>query len=97
MKTVEQIDNQIAQYEDKIQQLKEERKKVLTIDPERRMAAQMHSMFCTHNHTDGCDWCYGSWERPTHAHGIWLKKAKEAINQGLTLEDVQRVYNIIRG
>lgn len=97
MKTVEQIDNQIAQYEDKIQQLKEERKKVLEFCPERRMAEQMHSMFCTHNHTDACDWHYGSWERPTNAHSIWLKKAKEAINQELTLEEMERIYRLIRG
>ena len=97
MKTVEQIDNQIAQYEDKIQQLKAERQKIIEMDPDRRLAEQMHSMFCTHNHTDGCDWHYGSWEKPTWAHKKWLKKAKEAIAQGITLEQMKQIYELARG
>lgn len=97
MRSVKQVDAEIAKREDEIQALREERKKIIEMDPDRRMAEQMHTMFCTWNHTDGCDWHYGSWDRPTNARNKWLKKAKEAIAQGLTLEEVKRVYDIARG
>lgn len=39
------------------------------------MAEVMHEGLCVWNHTDGCDWAYGSWEKPTFARGQYLKRA----------------------
>ena len=97
MRPIQQVDAEIAKREDEIRELVEERKKILEMDPVRRLAEQMHTMFCPHNHTDGCDWHYGSWERPTWAHKKWHEKAKQATEQGLTLEEIKRVYDLARG
>lgn len=97
MRTIQQVDTEIAKRKEELEDLRKERKAIIEMDPDRRMAEQMHEMFCTWNHTDGCDWHYGSWERPTHAHTKWLKKAKQAIAQGVTLEQMQQIRELTRG
>lgn len=44
------------------------------------LAAKLHELLCRENHTDGCDWYYGSFDDPLWSHKRFLKMAKALVN-----------------
>jgi hypothetical protein len=71
-----------AELQEELQRRKEEAE----LSPEMRLAEKLHSMLCFHNHTDGCDWYYGSWENPSIAKKQYLEKARRALK--IASEDI---------
>ncbi|MCA1800319.1 MAG: hypothetical protein LC687_03435 [Actinobacteria bacterium] len=97
MTTVTDIDKRKQELNAEIEKLEQQREALLALTPDKLMADEMHSLFCTWNHTDGCDWYYGSWGNPTHAHNKWLSKAQEAIAKGYTVEQMSEIRQLVRG
>ena len=74
-------------------------------DPEKQLARELHSQFCTHNHTDGCGWFYevrngiDDWSDSSHAD--WLDRAGKVLAQcqkdNIDPVAAIRVYKLIRG
>jgi len=52
--------------------------------PEQEVATFLHDLFCSYNHTDMCDWEYGSWENPRYAQKRHLKWAHELLDRTMT-------------
>jgi len=65
--------------------LQEERSKC-----SKHLAEALHVLLCRGNHTDGCDWHYGSWTQPSYAHQKYLRKA-EALQEKLRDLDIDPV------
>lgn len=68
-----------------------------SLPPEQRLAEDLHQHLCHANHTDGCSWGY-EFENETHnwladEHGIWLRKALEALD---VLNDPEKIMEIIK-
>lgn len=82
---IKEIDNKIEEHERNINHIHREIEelKIMRASSEttRKLAEVIHDEFCTLNHTDGCDWGYGSWESPRHAQNKWLKKAEDIIEK----------------
>lgn len=85
---VHELDNQIAQQERMLAQLKRDREKAaaaaaaaaiaLAENREiRDLAEKLHAATCRQNHIDMCDWEYGSWEQPGYAQKRYLTRARE--------------------
>ena len=48
--------------------------------PDEKLAAYLHSKFCTWNHADGCSWFYEeTWNE--YAHNSWVIKARALKSQ----------------
>ena len=45
------------------------------LETPQQIADVLHEILCLNNHTDGCDYHFGSWEKSGHARSKWLKKA----------------------
>ena len=90
------IDQKIFEYEQKIEKLKQEKEYLGNLTEEQRMAEEMHELFCTANHADGCGWYYEDWDKPGYAHKHWLEKAQKALNEGITLDEMKKIHDLIR-
>jgi len=55
-------EKEIDELEKRIEKLKEEKKKLIDLSPEKRVAECLHKRLCVHNHTDGCGWFYENWD-----------------------------------
>ncbi|MCA1800771.1 MAG: DUF1192 domain-containing protein [Actinobacteria bacterium] len=97
MNSVKDIDQRKQELTAEIERLEQQREAMLALTPDKQMAEEMHSLFCTWNHTDGCDWYYGGWDKPTHAHNKWLSNARKAIDKGYTVEQMTEIKDITRG
>ena len=56
--TIEEIDRQISKTEQELNRLKNEKRKLLDLPLDKRVAIILHDNLCRHNHTDQCDWYY---------------------------------------
>lgn len=95
MPTQEDIAKKIDSYRKEIEKLEAEQDRLDSLPADKRLAEQLHSAFCTWNHTDGCGWQYESWANPGRARTQWLKRAHAAMEEGITLEDIQKVKKIL--
>lgn len=71
--------DKIRKLEEELKKLKEEQREYENLDPSCKVAEELHSALCHSNHVDQCDWHYGNWKNPTHAHREYLKIAKECL------------------
>lgn len=95
MCTQEDIAKKIKSYQEEIQKLETEQERLQKMPADKRLAEQLHSAFCTWNHIDGCSWDYENWANPGWTRTQWLKRAHAAMEEGLTLEDIQKVKKIL--
>lgn len=79
------IDAEIREAEAKVTDLKLRKTRLMQQSPYERVASKLHSMFCRHDHTEGCGWFYeinkevDDWTRGTHED--YLKKAHRLCSQ----------------
>lgn len=52
------IDDEIAETEEKLKKLYAQRTAHEKLTPTQRLAGRLHSLLCHWNHTDGCSWEY---------------------------------------
>lgn len=99
------VEQQIAEHEKKIQELRAEQQRLRALSPERRLAEALHELQCTWNHTDGCGWFYevsatypgGAWNG--YAHKRYLVKAKKVIEllPNYDVDEIVTVATALRG
>lgn len=53
----------MADLESQKQKLQTKLDELNELTPEEELAERLHDVTCTWNHTDGCDWHYGSWKK----------------------------------
>lgn len=83
MKNINNIDNEILEVENRLNLLKEEKKRIENMDPDKRLAEVMHNKFCHSNHIDGCSWEYfdsskHAWESD-YTRNDYLQKARKLL------------------
>lgn len=61
---------------------------------EQDLAEALHKELCFSNHTDQCDWLYGSWEDPRFSRKQYLKKAN-AILKIIRFTDAKKVIEVL--
>lgn len=44
------------------------------------IAGELHSVLCRQDHSEGCSWHYGSWEKPLDSHKEYEAKARNLIS-----------------
>ena len=71
------IEEQIKETEHDLSLLKKKKEELDNMKPLHSLATALHNQFCHYNHTDSCDWYYGEKNFDSHAHMVYLKKAKE--------------------
>lgn len=77
--SLEAIDKDIKNLEERLEKLKKEREAAVTMPAEKRLATELHTTLCSWNHTDGCSWEYElDWNG--HAHSVYLNKATVLLN-----------------
>lgn len=65
--------------------------------PTRAIAELLHEKLCHANHTDGCGWFYGSWDNQSWAHKRYYEMAERVVAAGITIEDVEKMFDTIYG
>lgn len=81
MATINTIDKEIAELEEKLAKLKLEKKVFEGLSEPEYLAEMLHEKQCRWNHTDGCGWFYESWAQPGHSRNEYLKKAKGMLSE----------------
>jgi len=74
------IDSQISELENKINTLREQKKKIASMSPSQKLATYLHNSFCVScvsSHNDMCGWFYEDDDWTRYAHSTWLKRANE--------------------
>lgn len=68
--------------------------------PVERLAIELHDEFCTHNHSDQCDWYYhtkGQYRVPSwsgYAQGQYLNKAQRVMTRITALNNLTRELEV---
>lgn len=91
--TIESIDKEIQQLEEKKQELLRKKSELNKLTPAQRLANILHSKQCRWNHTDGCGWDYTSWGSPCSTRLEYLKKA-QAILREVDFDTAIKVLNL---
>lgn len=82
MEILESLEKQKKSVEDQLQQInnaiKAEKKRIEDqVSPDIiEIADALHEKMCRSDHTEHCDWYYGSWEKKTSAHMQYIGKAE---------------------
>lgn len=75
------FDKEIANHEQAIADLKQEKAALMEQTPAQQLAVAIHDIDCRWNHTDGCGWLYeihkGVADWTGYAHARYLLKAKK--------------------
>lgn len=58
MTTGKDLEKQIKETQEKLNALRQAKKKLDEMAPEYRLATELHNALCHWNHTDGCSWFY---------------------------------------
>lgn len=95
MRSQEEIAKDLEIRRKEIKRLEAELEEAKKLPEDVVLAEQLHRMFCTSNHTDGCGWTYESWDNPGHARKQWLARAHAAMAEGLTFEHIKKVKRIL--
>jgi len=95
--TLKEIDTKIKACEVSIKALQDIRTVISGLSEAQRLAIFLHKKFCHHNHTDGCDWHYGSWSsaKNNHARKIYLEKAEKLIATGIDIQTITNIAELI--
>lgn len=97
MKTkTEKLDEEIANFEALLKE-KQQEKKILTEDPEKELATNLHDMFCPFNHADQCNWLYdkGNWSMSSRK--AYLTRARQFKRKCDTLQlDTEDTLELIK-
>lgn len=56
--TIESINNEIQKLQSQIEELEKQKKTLLNMSLEHRIAVELHSLLCKSNHEDQCGWYY---------------------------------------
>lgn len=102
-KELDKLLNEQKKLNQRIDDLKEQKRIIDQSAPENKLAIMLHDCMCTWDHTNGCGWYYEisknehNWASP--AHQDYLKKARNIIMKceevGLKYDLVETVANII--
>lgn len=66
------------------------------VNPEYLVATDLHARLCHHNHTDGCDWHYDSWENlQNYSRKEYLAKARKLIAVEPDIEKLLKIISIL--
>jgi hypothetical protein len=76
--TIESIDKEIQQLEEKKQELLRKKSELNSLTPSQRIANILHSKQC---HWNGCGWEYSSWCDPCNTRLDYLKKAQAMLRE----------------
>lgn len=85
-------DEQLAELQQKINKLKNEKEAFESLTPRQRLAELIHDKQCRWNHTDGCGWFYEKWDSVGHSKGEYLKKA-DAILEITNYETAEKIIS----
>jgi hypothetical protein len=74
------------------------------LEPRYQLAKTLHSIFCTHNHTDGCGWFYEMKNKQddwlAHTHGEYLQKALKFTHacqaEGIAADTALKVFKLAK-
>lgn len=103
--TIFSIEEQIKKHEQGLKDLQAQLVEAKLESPDHQLAKELHSMLCTHNHTDGCGWHYEVHNKiedwTGHAHSEYLKKAQKLIchceSQGMDVGATLAAFKLVRG
>lgn len=83
MSTISILEQEIAEKLKQLKLLKQQEAEFNALDPEYRLAIQLHKVLCTWDHTSGCGWYYeinnGIHDWNKHAHNYWLTKSNQLL------------------
>lgn len=82
----------------KIEQLQKEQAELHALGEGPRLANLMHSVFCRHNHIDGCSWQYETnddFKRTTSTRWHWLQKANRVLAVSPSCGVAERIIGAI--
>ena len=99
------IEEKIKQQEQSLKDLQAQYVEAKLESPDHQLAKELHSMLCTHNHTDGCGWHYEFKNKKDdwtgYAHVEYLKKAHKLIchceQEGMDIATTLSAFKLIRG
>lgn len=104
MHTVSDLKREIDRHKREVEELERKLEVLSQESKETSVARELHSMLCTHNHTDGCSWFYetkqGMDDWTGYAHGEYLGKATQLVrwcdDHGVSTTAVQNLLKLIR-
>lgn len=81
--TVEEVDAAIREEESRIQKLKTQRERLLSLPEDKQLAEFLHQRKCHSDHTEVCGWFYEIQDKEHnwkgYAHADYLKKARKIL------------------
>lgn len=96
--TLKDLEQEISETEERLERLRKELHEKQNQSEEVQLAELLHSEFCKHNHTDGCDWMYHKWSDLSigHARKKYHNHALTLLRQDYTIEDVTKILEEYR-
>lgn len=87
---VQTIQREIDDLRTKIKELEQQKQELENLTIEQQLAEALHARLCHSNHTDACDWEYGSWKKgnSTYAREKYLTMA-------IAMLDKLQAHNVI--
>jgi uncharacterized damage-inducible protein DinB len=102
--TISSIQEQIKKQSSVMDELKLRLEALEKESPEEALSRELHSLLCTLNHTDACDWFYeiknnkDNWNG--FSHGEYLGMAKKIIHKcnelNISTNEALSMYTIVR-
>ena len=96
-KTVKELEQGVADARKALEVGKIREQSLKEMGPAIPMAEELHDWLCHSNHTDGCGWCYESWEKPGHARRGYVEMAQRVIKAGFDVGDIRAINKAIKG
>jgi len=94
MKNDDELDEEIKEYEEKIKELKKEKKRKSNLPDDQRLAEALHEKQCHWAHEDQCGWFYESWEKPGYSRNEYLEKAQKMLSE-MSFEQAMKVVKYL--
>lgn len=92
--TIESIDSELKQLQEKKEQLLKKRSELKELTPAQRLANFLHTKQCHWDHTDQCGWHYSSWDKPCNTRLEYMRKA-EAILKEVDIDTIIKILNLL--
>ena len=87
-------DLEIKKLEDEIVDLRKEKELFGNKEDRFKLAELLHEKQCHANHTDHCDWSYGSWNKLNYFRTKYLEKAVNMLNDA-TYNEIIKVLKFL--
>lgn len=79
-----------------LKEAEDELNAVANKDPLKEMAELLHEHMCKFNHTMGCDWHDGAWNDDKKSERIYVAKAQQILDLGISYSDMDQIVKILK-